>query len=502
MRPTLALNALIAVMCGVGVYAQATFRTSTDAVAVYAVVTDRSGRPVDNLSAEDFRVEDRGRQVPITLFSRERQPLSVALLLDTSESTLGKVFRIRDAARAFVHALEPDDRVRIGTFGDEIAISAAATGRRDVLDRVLLEELWPGGSTPLWNALDSGMSAVAREPGRRVVITVTDGDNTASLPGFNGTLAGVQRRAVAEDFMLYAIGMEGGALSKAIVDLTETTGGAHVNVKRDADLDVTFAAVTDELRHHYLLGFVPATRDGQMHALTVRVTRSGLNVRSRRAYVAASQPLDSSDARTEPTVAPPPRPDATSGETRTVAVILDATVGNDNIADVAAWLGMSSAADRLMLGVMTRDVAWSSWAQDRTAQRAWLLNTTGAADAQQRRYGPSPIWDAVGAAVSSLAATPGARDVILISDGRASGNREGSTDVAARARAAGIRVSTIVTHRAQPLNLGRGMAMLLHPEYQPKAVATATGGLCVERVEGQTMEPLAAAITRVLAARR
>lgn len=504
MRQLITVTAAVALLAGAALAGQATFRSGVDAVAVYAVVTDRDGRPVDGLAQEDFRITDQGRPVPITLFSRERQPLSVALLLDTSESTLGKVFRIRDAARAFVHALEPDDRVRIGTFGDEIAISAAATGDRATLDRILLEELWPGGATPLWNALDAGMSAVSREQGRRIVIAVTDGDNTASLPGFDGTLASVQRRAVADDFMLYAIGMEGGALSRAMVNLSETSGGAHVDVKRDADLDATFAGIADELRHQYLLGFVPITRDGKIHDLDVRVTRPGLKVRSRRSYLPSIGTATPPTTTPDLTITPAPTgaaPAPSAG--RTIAVLVDATIRNDAVDDVAAWLdSRGGATDRLLLGVMTKTVSWSAWTTDSAALRRWLTQAVSASDVSASRYGPSPIWDTAGAAVDSIATASGPRDVILITDGRASGNREASTEIAARARAAGVRVSTIVTHRAQPLNIGKGMAILLHPEYQPKVVATATRGLCLERVEGQSTELLSAAIDRLLASLR
>lgn len=504
MRPFLLCTAGLAVLATTGLGGQATFRSGVDAVAVYGVVTGRDGRPVDNLNQDDFRIEDQGQPVPITLFSRERQPLSVALLLDTSDSTLSKVFRIRDAARAFVHALEPDDRVRIGTFGEEIAISRAATGDRAVLDRVLLEELWPGGATPLWNALDAGMSAVARETGRRVVIAVTDGDNNASLPGYDGTLDAVRRRAVGEDFLLYGIGMEGAALSRPMVDLTVASGGAHFDVKRDADLDATFASVAEELRHQYLLGFVPAARDGKVHALEVRVTKPGLKVRSRRSYVPT---IDASAARPEPpepaAAAAPPAPSRTSPGGRSIAIVIDATIGNKTAADVSAWLSTRApGTDQLMIGLMTRDMKWSAWSAEPAALRAWLDTAQQPRDFSESRYGPSPIWDAAGAAVDSMKDTAGPREVILITDGRGSGNLLASTDVAQRARAAGVRVSTIVTLRAEPLSLGGRMAIVLHPEYQPKAVATATRGTYAERIDGQITESLALTLERILSAVR
>ena len=108
--------------------------------------------------------------------------------------------------------------MRLGTFGLEIALSPMLTGDKDTLTRILHEELWPGGGTPLWNALFAAMASLDGETGRRVVLSLTDGEDTVSVPGWPGTLEDVQRKAVDEDFMIYAIAMEGSGLTRPIVD--------------------------------------------------------------------------------------------------------------------------------------------------------------------------------------------------------------------------------------------------------------------------------------------
>jgi VWFA-related protein len=209
-------------------------------------------------------------------------------MLDMSQSVGPRELLARDSAQRFVDALEPGDRVRLGSFGVEIALSPLLTGDKDELTRVLREELWPGGATPLWNALFAAMSSLDGERGRRVVLSLTDGQDTASLPGWPGTLDDVRRKALDEDFMIYAIAMEGSGLARPIVDLADATGGGHFEVKRDADLAATFAQVLDELRHQYLFGFAPGTLDERAHKLEVRVTTSGLRVKSRTSYLATA----------------------------------------------------------------------------------------------------------------------------------------------------------------------------------------------------------------------
>jgi Ca-activated chloride channel family protein len=131
------------------------------------------------------------------------------------------------------------------------------------------------------------MTALAREPGRRVVLVLTDGADTGHLPGHRAGQREVSRRARDGGFMIYAIGMEGTGLRGSMANLTDQTGGGRFELKRDADLSATFARVAEELRRQYLLGFTPTALDGRQHRLEVRLTSPGLSARARRSYLAA-----------------------------------------------------------------------------------------------------------------------------------------------------------------------------------------------------------------------
>jgi Ca-activated chloride channel family protein len=289
MRTTLAIVFAVAAILTVAAQdQQVTFKTSISSVAVYATVSDRSGRLVTDLTRDDFEVLDDGKPVQMTTFSNEPQPLAVALMLDMSTSIVKTAMRIRDAAGQFVRALGPDDRVRIGTFGDEIGISPLLTSDRAELDRILHEELWPGGATPLWNALTAAMQSLDGQAGRRALVSLTDGDNSSSLPEWPGTQDEVEKKALDDGFMLFAIGIEGAGVDKRFARLVEQTGGIHFDVQKDGDLAGTFAKVAEELRHQYLLGFQPRALDGKTHKLEVRVKRPGHTVRARKTYLAVA----------------------------------------------------------------------------------------------------------------------------------------------------------------------------------------------------------------------
>jgi Ca-activated chloride channel family protein len=188
---------------------------------------------------------------------------------------------IRDSALKFVDALQAGDRLRIGSFGAEVAMSPHLTGDKKVLARVLNEELWPGSSTPLWRAIGAGMQSLAGETGRRTIAIVTDGLDTSNASHF-----AVVDRAIREQFMLYAVGFEGKALGPRLVDLIGQTGGGYFNLRRKDDLGAAFLRVAEELRHQYLLGFTPKSLDGKPHTLEVRVNKPGFRTQAPLRFVA------------------------------------------------------------------------------------------------------------------------------------------------------------------------------------------------------------------------
>jgi VWFA-related protein len=293
------------------------FRAGAQTVPVYATVRDRDGHLVPALTKSDFAVFDDGRPAVVTTFSNDVIPTTMALLLDMSTSMAGEHLRVRDAALTFVRALLSHDRVRIGTFGDEIALSPWLTSDQAVLSRVLHEEVWPGGNTPLWTAMYAGMASIAAEPGRRVVLALTDGIDTgcprmiglapvpqpmmdvapqtvasqpSPLPPIRcASLADVDRLSVDAEFMVYAIGMEGPGLGGGLIRLADESGGGHFELQRNDDLASTFTEVADELHHQYALGFTPVSLDGRVHSLEVRLSRSGLTARARKSYVASAR---------------------------------------------------------------------------------------------------------------------------------------------------------------------------------------------------------------------
>lgn len=266
---------------------QQPFRSRTDTVSIYATVSDRDGRLAPDLTANDFQVFDNGTPVELTVFSNELQTITMTMLLDMSGSMTSRLLWMRNAAEHLIDELRGADRARIGTFGTEVAISPHLTRDKTLLKRILHEELWPGGETPLWRAIDAAMTSMTSERGngRRVVLVITDGNNTANGPDDGD----IEKRAVRDEFMVYAIAINGHELNRQLADVAGASGGGYVIVNDRDDLQKTLADVANELRHQYVLGFAPATIDGKRHKLDVKMATPGLTARAPKAYVAEAK---------------------------------------------------------------------------------------------------------------------------------------------------------------------------------------------------------------------
>lgn len=309
--------AVAAAAFGAGLAAQQppTFRAGTRIVSVYATVTERDGRLVPDLTRDDFEIYDNGRRQQITLFASDVQPITVVMMLDRSGSVAANFALVREAAERFVTNMLPADKARIGSFAFRIQVDPRdfTSGQGELLE-ILRTQLQEAGPTPLWNAVNVGMTALLHQTGRRVVLVFTDGvDAPGRITGNNVSLRDAMRRAQQEEVMVYAIGLAGqnpssgrrpggsrrggfgfgvgsrggdGKPDEGLAKIAGETGGGYFELTSTADLASTFARVADELHHQYVLGFTPEKLDGKMHTLEVRLTRPALVARARKSYLA------------------------------------------------------------------------------------------------------------------------------------------------------------------------------------------------------------------------
>ena len=118
---------------------------------------------------------------------------------------------VEEAAERFVAVMLPADKARIGSFSNRIQVDPRDfTSDHDELVGILRTELQPEGPTPLWNAVNVGITALLHQQGRRVILVFTDGvDSPMNFSNNNNSLKDVMKRAEEEDVMVYAIGLAG-----------------------------------------------------------------------------------------------------------------------------------------------------------------------------------------------------------------------------------------------------------------------------------------------------
>src|SRR5215203_3205512 len=174
-------------------------RVETQLVSVPVLVTDREGRALKGLRAEDFLLLEDGRPQKIANFSTTEAPFEVALLLDTSGSTREDVGLIRAAARAFIEALRPGDRVAILSFN---------TQKEGSDSLATVEPVGASNGTPFYDGLAKVARDVFRDRpteqtrGRRALVALTDGVDSTSESDFEEARAQLKRVGVVSYFVL------------------------------------------------------------------------------------------------------------------------------------------------------------------------------------------------------------------------------------------------------------------------------------------------------------
>lgn len=154
-------------------------RVNTTLVTVPVAVMDRNGLYVPDLRQEDFRIYENGVEQKIAYFASVEKPFTVALVLDTSQSTHFRLEDIQDAAIEFVNQLRPDDRVMVVSFDDHVNVLSEPTSDRYAL-RDAIRRARTHGNTKLYDAVDFVIQRMSRIEGRKAVVLFTDGVDTAS----------------------------------------------------------------------------------------------------------------------------------------------------------------------------------------------------------------------------------------------------------------------------------------------------------------------------------
>ena len=260
-----------------------------DVVQVTAVVHDH-GRFIKGLPASAFRVFENDVPQKIAHFSAEGSPLELVVAIDVSESMTPSMPQLKAAVKKFLGALNPKDQVTLTAFND----SLFTLTRRDTTaeQRIrAVDKLAPWGGTALYDVIIRGLQQVSKQPGRRVLVVFSDGDDKNS----HSTIEAVDRAVRASDATLFIVALgraiKNQTIKSNIERLVDMSGGRALFVDRADQLDEPFAEILDELSNQYLLGYesTNAKRDGTWREIKLDLPNHRYTVRARLGYNAPAK---------------------------------------------------------------------------------------------------------------------------------------------------------------------------------------------------------------------
>lgn len=311
-------------------------------ISVPVSVSDREGRYISGLKKEDFSIYQDGVKQNVDFFATYDEPLSIAVLLDTSGSTEGKALeRIKLAAKNFVDLLNSADQCLISTFDSQVNILSDFTSDKKELKKAVDKvQTASKDGTVLFQAIsDLSQKSFPKAKNRKVIVLLSDGKDFGSTVKRHELIQQLEE----SDVLIYSIfyqtgeGFENltvddkGAVTEAktkkkkekkpkapkkpkgyvvgippqidlipqeeikysektldisavdfLRELSDTTAGRFY-LSNSPNLDKIFKQVAGELRQQYRLGFYSSdsTKDVSIHEIIVKVGRPDTVVRTR-----------------------------------------------------------------------------------------------------------------------------------------------------------------------------------------------------------------------------
>ena len=279
-------------------------RVETNLTNIFFTAADNNKRFVSNLKKENIRVLEDGQPQEIFTFQQNIDlPLSIAILIDTSQSEERTLPDEKAAARSFLEAvMRPEkDEAAVVSFTGEVTLEQGFTGSLERLRRAIdrVEFVPPSGyigggvvvgstppisdtnqilagSTALWDAVWASSNELLSDSAdntRRAMILLTDGVDTTSSVKMHEAV----ERSQKADALIYAIGIgdsyQGGVDEGSLKKIAERTGGRAYFPRSESELRTAFAQIQRELREQYLVAYSPSNkaRDGSYRRIQIEI---------------------------------------------------------------------------------------------------------------------------------------------------------------------------------------------------------------------------------------
>ena len=287
----------------------AQFRSGVNLVVLQVSVTDSEGRVVTGLSRDEFSVYEDDAELPIEQFSAGRVPVSLGILVDTSDSMEGH--RLADARQAVERLLErfrEDDQIFLGVFNNTFRLLVPWTNDHAALLQALAGAK-SGGGTYLYSSISAALPVLDGGPNRKkALVVISDGDDNEKMAGLNRDLLDrAVRQARQSEALIYVIGVgvpkpppeQGFSLGRdtrlrfsfeppvdvdLLRQLSDPTGGYTQLRSSSADLPSGIISIADDLGTQYMIGFESRYSDGRFRTVKVTTRNPDYVVRTKTGF--------------------------------------------------------------------------------------------------------------------------------------------------------------------------------------------------------------------------
>ena len=284
-------------------------------VRLPVTVSDRKKKKdlITGLTRGDFAVFEDGVQQEVTFFTDEKTnpPVYVGVLMDTSPSTSGKMTFSKQAAKDFIYTVTRlrKDKAAFMTFDHEVNLRQDFTDKLDLLDKSIDKVKKVGSQTALYDAIWQFSDEKLRNaPGRRVIVLITDGDDTFSRADLDDAIDIAQRTettifgiSTKAGFLGTVPGVDAGTVKdkgdKYLTQLCEETGGEAFFTGDMLALEKAFTKISKELTSQYVITYKPANQnyDGKERKVEVRFNDKSMDdkykIRTKSSYRAVRDEL-------------------------------------------------------------------------------------------------------------------------------------------------------------------------------------------------------------------
>ena len=293
-------------------------RVDVNLVSILASVRNKSGALISNLTKDDFKIYEDGKEQQIKNFTRETDlPLTLGLLVDTSSSQERLIdTEQRAASQFFSKVIREKDQAFLIQFGAEAELLQDLTNSTRLLQKGLQQlrlsvpvgGLHPGpvptmqnqAGTILYDAVYlAANDELKREVGRKAIILITDGVDTGSKITRDKAIEAAQKGDIIIYSIFYqdraaygggfgTISLGGGGGEGELRRMSSETGGQVFHVDRSHSLDDIFREIQEEMRSQYAITYQPPSpkRDGTYHKIDIKLANKDYKPQARKGYYA------------------------------------------------------------------------------------------------------------------------------------------------------------------------------------------------------------------------